>query len=574
MATVEQDIAVAGPAVTQAPSRRMRHGALAAALVLAALCTTITALATTRTSPTFDEIVLMAGGARGYATGQWDIAPEHPPLMQYLYGLPIHLSQPSYPESSIASERGGDFSFRYTYARELLWTTGNDPERIAFLGRLPGALLAGVLVLAAFAFARRFGNAAGVFAAGLVAFLPDVLAHGGVAYNDLPLALAWLLAVWALDAAVRRPTLRAGALAGLAIAFALGIKFSAVLLVPLALVFVAAEALVQGRDPKWWRSVGIAVVAGMLAGYAGLVGVYRGEFSLSEFFYGLDYTFSHVNNGHSAPGFLMGKLSADGWWYYFPVAFLFKTPAALHILLLVGIAGLARAVGLIQRTGVGSGSGANGGERALKALAGAKLRAPVLGALVFGAALVTSNLNIGFRYALPVLPLVGIIAAAGIGLIWRDGSRVLRGGLAVLAIWYAASTLAFYPHFLAYTSEYGAGADKGHMVLADSSLDWGQGLLDLRDWMEARDVDRIYLSYFGSAVPAGYGIRYVPLLSFYPLPPYGPPPETPPKYAVIAATNLNGVYMTGDPFAQFRAMEPDTIIAHTLLVYRVNEPGD
>jgi hypothetical protein len=62
--------------------------------------------------------------------------------------------------------------------------------------------------------------------------------------------------------------------------------------------------------------------------------------------------------------------------------------------------------------------------------------------------------------------------------------------------------------------------------------------------------------------------------SMFALPPFGPPPATPPRYAVIAATNLNGVYMTGDPFARFRAMQPDTVIARTLLVYRIDEPGN
>lgn len=556
MATVEQEIVEAPVRQPVAPAGAVRWSLLAA-LGLAILCTLLTALASTRTSTTFDEIVLMAGGARGYETGAWDIAPEHPPLMQYLYGLPIHLSQPAYPDSTVAPPRGGDFTYRYTYSRQFFFTVGNNPERLAFLGRLPGAVLAGLLVLAAYGFARRYGPAAGVFAAGLVAFLPDVLAHGGVAYNDLPLAFGWLLAIWALDAAVRKPTAVVGAVAGLAIAFSLGIKFSAVLLAPVALALVVAGALVRGRDPKWWRGLGVAVAAAFVAGYAGLVVIYRGEFLLGEFFYGLEYTFLHASYGHSAPGFLMGRMSPVGWWYYFPVAFLFKTPAALHILLVLGIAGLAR-----------------GARFSLSGMAASKLRAPVLGTATFGVALLTSSLNIGFRYALPVLPLVAIIAAAGMGLLWKDGSRVLRGALAVLAIWYAGSTLSFYPHFLAYTSEYGAGADKGHMIFADSSLDWGQGLLDLRTWMNDHGIDRIYLSYFGSAVPAGYGIRYVPLLSFYPLPPYGPPPETPPGYAVIAATNLNGVYMTGDPFAQFRTQEPDTVIARTLFVYRINDPGN
>lgn len=543
-------------------STGQEHGraGFAAALALAAICTAVTALASTRTSTTFDEIVLMAGGARGYATGAWDIAPEHPPLMQYVYGLPIHLSQPSYPANTTAPERGGDFGFRYTYSREFFFTSGNDPERLAFLGRFPAAVLAGLLVLAAWGFARRFGAEAGVAAAATVAFLPDVLAHGGVAYNDLPLALGWLLAVWAIDNAVREPTAGRGALAGLAVAFSLGIKFSAVLLAPVAAVLVVAGAIVSGRRPDWWRSLGIAAAAGLVATWIGLAVIYRGDFALGEFVYGLNYTFGHVSGGHTAPGFLMGRLSADGWWYYFPAAFLFKTPAALHILLLAAVAGLARAMG----------------RPTLRSVAASPLRAPVIGILVFGAALLGSNLNIGFRYALPVLPLVCVITAAGVAVLWKQGRPLLRGGLAVLMLWFAGSSLAFYPHFLAYTSEYGPGADYGHQLLADSSLDWGQGLLDLRSWMEDRGVSRVYLSYFGSAVPAGYGIQYVAMPSFYALPPFGPPPpEQPLPYAVISATNLDGVYLAGDPFARFRGTEPDTVIARTLLVYRIADgPGD
>jgi hypothetical protein len=32
--------------------------------------------------------------------------------------------------------------------------------------------------------------------------------------------------------------------------------------------------------------------------------------------------------------------------------------------------------------------------------------------------------------------------------------------------------------------------------------------------------------------------------------------------------------MAGDPFARFRTMEPDTVIARTLLVYRIDESGN
>lgn len=529
--------------------------ALVLALAIAAACTGITMLASTRTSTTFDEIVLMAGGARGYETGKWDIAPEHPPLMQYIYGLPIYLSGPSYPELNDVPA-GDRFEFRYGYAREMFFTIGNDPERLAFLGRSMAAVLAGALVMVAFGFALRFGPGAAVTAAVLTAFLPDVLAHGGVAYNDLPLALGWLLAIWAMDAAVRRPGPGRGALAGLATAATVGVKFSAVLLLPVAVLLVIAEA-VSRRDPRWPRALAVAVTAGLAAAYVGLVWIYRGDLSLAELRYGIAYTFGHVSRGHMAPGYLNGALSVDGWWYYFPVAFLYKTSAALHLLLLAAVAGLVKA----------------NPRPTFRAVASSQLRAPLIGLIVFGGALLTSNLDIGFRYALPVLPLVCLIAAAGTAALWRSAARPMRGLLVILVIWFSGSTLAFYPHFLAYTSEYGPGADRGHQVLLDSSLDWGQGLLDLRSWMDTKGIDQIYLSYFGSAVPAGYGIGYQPLPSFFPLLPVGPRPDTLLPYAVISATNLYGIYMPGDPFARFREMEPDTVIARTLVVFR-NDAGN
>jgi hypothetical protein len=270
----------------------------------------------------------------------------------------------------------------------------------------------------------------------------------------------------------------------------------------------------------------------------------------------MDYTFRHVSQGHGAPGYLLGQLNPLGWWYFFPVAFLFKTPAALHILLVVGLLGFAAAFR------------ARANPRSTLA---SPLRGPLAGIAVLGAALLTSNLVIGFRYALPLLPLVCVVVAAGVSGVWGGASRFVRVALAGLALWYGASTLSAYPYFLSYVSEYGPGRDREHEVLLDSSVDWGQGLLALRDWMRAEEVERVYLSYFGSAWPEGYGVRYAPLASFFRL----PEPQTAsaaapePTHAVISATNLHGVYLPGDPFARFRAVRPDTVLARTLFVYRL-----
>jgi hypothetical protein len=136
-----------------------------------------------------------------------------------------------------------------------------------------------------------------------------------------------------------------------------------------------------------------------------------------------------------------------------------------------------------------------------------------------------------------------------------------------LLLWYAGASLAWYPNFLAYLSEYCRGRP-GYEVLVDSSADWGQGLLALREWQRSTASGPVFLSYFGSALPEGYGIEYVSLPSYFPLEYVGPAAS--PKYAVVSATNLVGLYLPGDPLARFRRMTPDTVLAGSLYVYRLD----
>ena len=515
-----------------------------------------TVLAARRNSTTFDEIVMIAGGARGYQTGNWRIAPEHPPFTQYMYGLLPYLAGMRYPvEKGLTPETRVVMGYRYGYAQLFFWGSGNDPERVAFLGRLPATLCALLLTLLAFLFVKKaYGERAGLFAAALVAFLPDLLAHGGVAYNDVPITLAYFLALWRIDAAVRSPTVGRALGAGAAIGLALGIKNSAVALAPAAILLLLAEAVTRRADKEWWKRMLPATAATAAAVYLTLVVIYRGDFALAEYRYALSFVFKQVTETR-APSFLLGKVTTTGFWYYFPVAFLYKTSAGFHILL---------ALALLY-----FGSHLKSAQQLLRS----PLRVPAIGALVFGALLLRSQLNIGFRYALPLLPLLAVIVAVGAAQVWESDWKRMRVAVSIATAWLIIHPLTYYPNFLTYVSEYGPGRDRNYEVFADSSLDWGQGLLLLRDFMRANNIDRVYLSYFGSAWPAGYGIDYVPLYSFFPLPNLQPKPnQAPPRYAVISATHLTGTYFVGgDPFAKFREQQPAYVLGHSLYVYEVRQ---
>ena len=86
--------------------------------------------------------------------------------------------------------------------------------------------------------------------------------------------------------------------------------------------------------------------------------------------------------------YLLGRFSDNGMWFFYPVTFFLKTPVALHLLLLLAIAGawLSR-------------------KSDWRRLFASNLRMPIIGALVMALFLLSAKLTIGFRYALPALPL-------------------------------------------------------------------------------------------------------------------------------------------------------------------------
>jgi hypothetical protein len=537
----------------QAAQPRFSHARLLALLALAFVV--LAGSAMLRTSTTFDEIVFSAVGARGIRLGDFTFVNDHPRLAQYMFGLPVYLSIDHYPVEA------GQWNWlsRYHYARALIWGVGNNSEQVVMVARLVGLAFGTLTVLATYFLSRRhLGAGAALFAAALVAFLPDVLAHSGVAYNDIPLAFGVLVSVYALDNAVRNPAPARVALAALACALTVCIKYSGLIVGPVLIGLLLLEALSgRWRDRQWRRAIALGVPLFMLVGYATIVFIYLGDWRLADFFSGMR-EIAHVSSAGRV-AFLLGERNVGGWWYFFPVTLALKTPLALHVLMLLAL--------------VGAGAAAARGRRWREWLVH-PARAPALGAVLFLGAVLGSGINIGSRHALPAMPLACILIAHGIASIWDRGRMAVRGALAAVFASYLVSTLSHYPYFLSYLSEYARGRAL-HETLVDSSTDWGQGLVALRAYMREHHIDQVALAYFGSALPEGYGIRYVALPSFLDLPPQAASPAAP-RYAVISATLLSGTYsgyLHGDLYAALRASKPVAVVADTLYVYDLEALG-
>ncbi len=496
------------------------------------------------TSTTFDEIVFPAVGARGLHTGDFGLVKDHPRLPQYLYGIPLYLAGVNYPPEEVARATGLP---HYLYARALFFEAGNDPQRLAWLTRIVGLGFGVLTVLATFLLGRRhLGERAALFAAALVAFLPDMLAHSGVAYSDVPLAFGVLVGAYALDWAVRRPTHARVALAALAFAFAASVKYSGLVLGPVLAMLLALEAASgRWRDPAWGRAIAVAVPIFAAVAYATLVLVYLGDWRLAEFRAGLA---AGAGGAGGRDAFLWGAHYAGGRWYFFPIAIALKTPVALHVLAAIAMFGAWRAA----RYG-----------RAREWLAHGA-RAPAAAAAFFLAALIVAPLNVGSRHALPLLPLLVILVAQGVAPFWRAGTSAVRATLAVVFAAFLLSSLRPYPYFLSYLSEYAAGR-ASYETLVDSSTDWGQGLIALRTFMRERGIDQVALGYWGSAIPESYGVRYARMPSYFPL--RAPAASaTGPRYLVVSATLLAG-FVASDPYGALRNARPVAVVGGSLYVF-------
>lgn len=510
-------------------------------------------------SATMDEPNHIARGTVYLRTGDLRLGRVHPPLIDCICALPLALDRnvvlpldhPSWEERNLD-----------TFSSEFVWKANQNGHSIVFRARLPIVALTLLLAGIVYCWARElFGRNAGLLALTLFALDPNVLAHGSLATNDLGFACFATLSLYTFWRWLRQPAWPRAVLAGIAFGLAQASKFSAVLLIPgLALVALAywlfspAEQRPRVKATQllaWLSLIGVAGVIVVWLIYGFKVGLSGQETTIPApaYFDELKGIIERVGKGN--PTFLLGSYSNTGWWYYFPVAFVVKTP--LPTLLLVGA---SFAYAWRHRTW----------------RQGLLLLIPVVVHFAFS---MFSGFNIGYRHLLPALVLLVIFASQLAQGRFHIRSKAVWVG-AILLVWLAVGTLSRLPDHLAYFNEIAGGPSHGYEVLVDSNLDWGQDLIGLRNYMEREGIKSVNLSYFGIVDPGAYGINYQPLPG-YPryiwrhnsFPPFLLRPA--PGVYAISATNLQGaLFEIHNMYAWFRNRTPDAVIGHSIFIYRVN----
>ena len=498
---------------------------------------------------TFDEAFHLGAALQGYQQGRFAIGVEQPPLARWAIGLFPQWAGAEFRRdghrATNPTERIKEFAWRILERHGEYWKT-------LTLARLGNLFFLPILVLYTYRWAAALhGRLAGCIAVAIATFSPTVLAHAAVATVDLALAACLVVAGyywwrWLQDRTVGR-ALTAGFASGLALAA----KYSALGFLPavfaglVACRFGGRIAQLSSWDlPETRKAIpllALSLALAVLTLWAAFgfemrplrlarqrphellermlprdTPLKRGiqwamesvPLPLRDVPIGLSVVGNYVAGGRS--GFLLGKTSPQGWWYYFPVALASKT--TLPLLALVLLAGVCawRRGGLDGDT-----------------------LGPLVGVVGILIVVMPSALNLGVRHVLPVYPLLAIWASS----CFRDDVTSRFRSLTVIALllvgWHGVESWLAHPDYLPYFNQSVRGRE--HEILGDSNLDWGQDLFRLARYVETNEIKDLSLNYFGTTSPEAVGLNDYREFG---------PGDRPRGWVAISLTHRQGVYQT------------------------------
>lgn len=548
---------------------------LAAGVMVAGMLLATTAMF--RQSATVDEYAALPNGLTVLKSGWFQIDAGEPPLTKVLPAAPLLLTDARLDTAQLRHARTS-WECGILFAAE----NAGSYHKYFVIGRSVSLFVLMLTYLLSYGYARSLYGDTGALLAGCFIFLcPNLMAHGALTTPDIYLTAAIVGSLWALDWLLRDANWRSAMVLGTAVGVATLCKFTGLVLFvifPLIVLLLflgqrlwtsaeAASSLVVRRRTWLWGlaaiGVGIFVInlGYLFHGSCTMLGYYEfatWPFQLVQrmlprwlpvplpyyFVHGMDSQLSE--QGYVA--YLLGQFNNSGFLHYYVVGLLVKTPLPTILLCLLAYACDWR----IKR-------------REWPAL--------ITVAILLCIFSLARHKNIGVRYVLFFFPLAGMwIGRLATSPAWNSSGK--RGALAVAvslgAISLLARDIAVWPNYLSYFNLACGGSSQGHKILLDSNLDWGQGLIALREYMQQEKIDSVDLAYFGRVRPELYGIRY----RFLGTRPMG-------RYVAISANllwgrmyfiNGSGVWPPNpDTFAQLRPLRPKAVLGETIYIYDMQE---
>ncbi|OIP24727.1 hypothetical protein AUK11_02525 [bacterium CG2_30_37_16] len=490
-----------------------------------------------------DEIAHIPAGYSYLTTGDYRLNPEHPPIIKDLAVIPLLFMHVNFPYDYWASNNEGKtVNNQWMMGWRFIYESGNNPDAMILATRIPIMLLSLLTGFIVYRWAKKlYGQNAAYFALFLYVLDANIIAHSRFVTTDLGITAALVIHLYILWKFIRSPRWNGLIFAGLSFGFVMVAKFSAAILAPiygLIFLYVVIKNINQEKSPdkffnnfssgKWQKrfwgyfsSFAMIVLIGVFLTWVvyafhiinmpvqvqhdliteaipysedtkGILNILHKTTDnpvlrpMGHYLLGFTMVASHVNGGHDA--FLAGQSSNKGWWYYYPVAFLIKTPIPTMIFMVL-------AVVLWKRF------------KTKDFFDQFYLLVPPLVLLGMG---MQGSLNLGIRYMLPVYPFIFISVAKMVNIIDFKALKNLTKkslpaiGFTLLLVWYALSNFFIYPSYLSYFNESIGGPKNGYKWLIDSNVDWGQDVKRLSNWVDKEGIDKIYVDVFPGPMPAKY----------------------------------------------------------------------
>ncbi|MDP9191684.1 MAG: glycosyltransferase family 39 protein [Acidobacteriota bacterium] len=471
----------------------MRRAAVILLLVLGGI--RIAATYTTF-SETADEPMHLSAGLQVLTHHRYALQYQNPPLPRVLIAFPPWLAGARYDGS-------GDVMTEVMAKFHAL----GDYETMLVLARV-GTLLFFLLgALATWAWARReLDETTALVALLLFTTQPAILGHSGLATLDVAGVAGMAAALLAFSRWLERPSGVRAAVLGAAWGFAISCKLLCIAYVPIACAAIYLVRLLRDAETRArWRSIVTVLLVPPIAAvmvWAGygfstapaseLAVVHRAipDAIAGRLLASLDpatpipapafvrgVAEMIAVNSAGFPGYAMSRWSNEGWWWYFPLALGLKTTLGMLLLLAAGL--------VLLRWNRAS---ARANRAFVETMAAA---AAILGLSM------TTHVDIGIRYILPIYVPLSLAAAVVVMEMIRHRHKLARGIAIVLLSWHLIASFVADPDYLAYFNELALPDPSRYLV--DSNLDWGQDVLRLRNEVRRLKIKQLGLAVFGPA---------------------------------------------------------------------------
>lgn len=478
-------------------------------------------------SATTDEGLHIISGYSYWDSGKFYLEPDHPPLFKELATLPLKLLKLNQPSWNDHWSRVQDY---YTdsstdlrqLADEFLYQRGNDAQKILLFTRVPIICLTLLLGIFIYLWSKQIS---GIIAAIIVLFVyilePNILAHGHIVKNDMPLAVFFFITIYYFRLYLKSDRNLWLILSGIFLGCAIATKFTgAILSLVLIILYIRkihyekSQHNVKILIKKYLLDYLLIIIIAIIVVWGSYGFKFEKTPKINDILIQEQNQTTALKNGATKlfylkiapeilpatiykgllmvqvlqqggrPSYLMGHYSQNGWWYYYPIIFLIKVPISI----IIGIFWLI----ILKIRKIISWS-----------FEDEIILIPPLVFLIFA---MMAKYDPGIRHILVILPFIILWLSQLIQYIIKikKGYNYKVIFAIALIIFYIYSVVKIYPNQFAYFNEFIGGPKNGYKYAIDSNLDWGQDLIRVKTYLQKNNINNYNLAYEWGEAQARY----------------------------------------------------------------------